>query len=352
MKKYHYHIIIIITTILILSFALSLTVSARSEQCLVDSVSLSTSAGAVYGSVDFYDNFTTAYNNVTDKSTTIFPPSNHRDYDNFIVVDNIRVYTNDYYTGTLFVNWNTLDLGDSKINRVQFKFSAIGDDSKTAPSLSFLQNGTVISRSDYTLTFSKSTYVYAGAVDVDYNEYYCDVLFDFDLDLSVPLQMQLQFDFMDLDLPSSQIIGIDNLDVEYSTVSDYVADIKSEVTVLTDTTKENNKVLNEIFDYISTPTEDLTDQIGDLGVTLGDINTANDLAEAELQKIYKNYTDYEVDLYGADYWDLVVDNIAEVYNHEEYQSFWFGLWSLDLVSTLIVIVVAFAAAHFAIHGLR
>jgi hypothetical protein len=151
-------------------------------------------------------------------------------------------------------------------------------------------------------------------------------------------------------------MGVDLPVVSYSSVSEYVEEINTEVKVITDVTKENNQVLKEIFSSIESADPETSAKLDDLSGSIVDVNTNLAVSEDQIQRIYDHYIDFnEDDILEQGSWEWIYRTYIAVLGDggdSEFASFWYGLWSSSYISFYIIMVIGFAAAYFALHNLR
>lgn len=350
MKAFKYFIIF--TTIIILIFSLSISAAAATTELTPDRVSMSSSAGISYQYISIFTYYSDALAAATYDNYTLALPPDNINYDNYIVVNGIEV-TQSYYPAKLIVYYDPLDLGSAFINEIKFRYSTIFDRSQSAPVLDILQNGSVIDNSLYSIKYTRNDVVHAGAVDVYYSDFFVDVFFNEGIDLSKGLEVRIEIDCISLGSKSSQIIGLDNFDISYTTANQFIKDIGDDVKLLTDMTAENNVVLNEIFNTIVSGDEDSQAAIEKLNGTIADIDGSNSYNTEAIQSLYNAYLDYQLSepLSYFEVWQSTLNDV--LINNPFISSTWFWLFDANgFIGTILVIVVSFAVAKFVIFDLR
>lgn len=342
---------IIFTTIIILIFSLSISAAAASTELIPDRVSMSSSAGISYEYISIFSSYADAMAAATYDDYTLALPPDNINYDNYVVVNGIEV-TQSYYPAKLIVYYDPLDLDPALINEIKFRYSTIFDRSQSAPVLDILQNGAVVDNSLYSIKYTRNDVVHAGSVDVYYSDFFVDVFFNEGIDLSNGLEVRIEIDCLSLGSKSSQVIGLDNFDISYTTANQFIKDIGDDVKLLTDLTAENNVVLNEIFNTIVSGDEDSQAAIRKLNGTIRHIDSYNNVNAAYIESLYEAYLDYQLSEPLSNF-EFIQSVITEAFSNPFISSTWF--WLLDasgFIGAILLVVVSFAVAKFVIFDLR
>lgn len=351
--------IIIFTTIFSLVFSLSLSVSAFDETLDLLNVSLTPTHPVSFFGTAIYNSYQQAIDNTM--WPTIQLPSDHRNYDRYIVFELIDASGNtnlpqDYYD-SLLLEFSAFNKPNSEINRIQFAFSLIGSQNELTPRLHFALGDVTVDTRDYTVSFTREEFGWVeSSPEAFYCQFFIDVLFDKPLDLSNGIKLYCDYDFIN---PGNkqyfQIMGVDLPVVSYSSVSEYVEEINSDVKVITDVTKENNAVLKEIFSSIESADPETSAKLDDLSGSIVDVNTNLAVSEDQIERIYNNYVDFNEDpILETDSWEWILmtyNSVLGEYGDSEFASFWYGIWSSAYISVFIMIAIGFAAVYFALHNL-